>query len=359
MNGRTNSSGSSVNDLQIPLDPCTNLECVAGNAQVELTWTDPLNKYATPEGEVAEDPDQLVSVWHHTVVIRKVGSAPVGIDDGIVVVSSEVKNQYQSTAYIDTGLVNDTTYYYGVFAINEDGVPGIPGIESVTPKLGTPLSELAEGTIIKINENGSPVEFYLAKHNYEPGLNGQGRELVVRKDAHSNQVWNLNQDPDLAPLNTYGTSLIDTWLNTTYKSVFSEALQQAMGSTTFIYSPGGGTRNTSSLSRAVFILSLTEYGIPYIDMRFNAEGSALPIADVLAPSQGTYITQEWTRTPYLGMYQTPDRRNTCCVNCGQWNTVHDRFASIGPENSIPTYPCFALPSTARVNDALNLLEDSL
>ena len=40
-------------------------------------------------------------------------------------------------------------------------------------------------------------------------------------------------------------------------------------------------------------------------------------------------------------------------------TITDRFASIGPENSTPTYPCFALPSTARVNDALNLLEDSL
>ena len=61
---------------------------------------------------------------------------------------------------------------------------------SATPIAGTPLSQLAEGTLIKILENGSPVEFYLAKHSYEPILNGEGRELLVRKDIHSNQGWN-------------------------------------------------------------------------------------------------------------------------------------------------------------------------
>lgn len=30
---------------------------------------------------------------------------------------------------------------------------------------GKKIAELAEGTIIKINESGSPVEFYVAKHN--------------------------------------------------------------------------------------------------------------------------------------------------------------------------------------------------
>lgn len=48
--------------LQIPLDACTNFSGEAGNAQVTLTWTDPKDKYATPEGETAQDPDQLVSV---------------------------------------------------------------------------------------------------------------------------------------------------------------------------------------------------------------------------------------------------------------------------------------------------------
>lgn len=292
MNGRTNSSGSSVNDLQIPLDPCTNLECVAGNAQVELTWTDPLNKYATPEGEVAEDPDQLVSVWHHTVVIRKVGSAPVGIDDGIVVASSEVKNQYQSTAYIDTGLVNDTTYYYGVFAINEDGVESEGLVsEGITPKLGTPLSELAEGTIIKIKENGSPVEFYLAKHNYEPDLNGPGRELLVRKDVYSTGPWHSSS------VDAYINSDIDHWMSNSYPTVLSEEVKDMIGITIFYYTPSTDDNEMCTLGRTFFPMSAQEMNHRVTE--FNDEGSVLPIYSILrrAYMNGSAISQ-WTRSPH-------------------------------------------------------------
>lgn len=120
--------------LQIPLDAPTSFSATAGNAQVELTWTDPLDKYATPEGEVSETGDQLVSVWDHTVLVRKTGSQPAGPNDGTVVVSSSVRNQYQSTGYTDTGLTNDTTYYYGVFAYNKDGVPSPGAFSIATPK---------------------------------------------------------------------------------------------------------------------------------------------------------------------------------------------------------------------------------
>lgn len=47
--------------------------------------------------------------------------------------------------------------------------------EMTVPETGTPLSTYAEGSIIKINENGSPVEFYVAKQDYEPTLNGGGQ----------------------------------------------------------------------------------------------------------------------------------------------------------------------------------------
>ena len=338
MNGRTNSSGSSVNDLQIPLDPCTNLECVAGNAQVELTWTDPLNKYATPEGEVAEDPDQLVSVWHHTVVIRKVGSAPVGIDDGIVVVSSEVKNQYQSTAYIDTGLVNDTTYYYGVFAINEDGVESEGLVsEGVTPKLGTPLSELAEGTIIKINENGAPVEFYLAKHNYEPDLNGQGRELVVRKGCYDKRPWHSSQ------VNAWVSSTILSWLNSGYKALLDANIQEAIGTTTYHYTPGDDNNTVTTRADAVFLLSLAELG--QSNRYANAEGSALPIVDTL---EVAYLNEsaiaQWTRSAYTNTYL--------------YAWVLDSRGSInnhGCTSSNGSRPVFTLPNTITVNSEMNVV----
>ena len=52
---------------------------------------------------------------------------------------------------------------------------------------GIPLSDYEEGDIIKLNEGGSPVEFYVAKHDYESSLNGAGRTLVVRKDCYDNR----------------------------------------------------------------------------------------------------------------------------------------------------------------------------
>lgn len=122
MNGRTNSGGNSTESMQIPLDAPSNVVAVAGVNSVSITWTDPKDKYGTTEGEIAQDPQQLVSVWDHSVVVRKVGSNPAGPLDGTVVCSSTTRNQYQSTGFVDMGLEINQTYYYGVFAYNESGV---------------------------------------------------------------------------------------------------------------------------------------------------------------------------------------------------------------------------------------------
>ena len=45
-----------------------------------------------------------------------------------------------------------------------------------------PLSTITPGAILYLNESGSPVPFYIAKHDYESGLNCACRTLVVRKD---------------------------------------------------------------------------------------------------------------------------------------------------------------------------------
>lgn len=285
MNGRTNSHGSSINELQVPLDPCTSLRAEAGNGEVTLYWDDPVDKYATPEGETAQDPQQLVSVWDHTIVVRKVGSQPANPNDGIVVTSSGIRDQYLSTGYIDTSLTNDTTYYYGVFAFNEDGVASEGAFADATPKLGTPLSELSEGTLIKIMENGSPVEFYLTKHNYEPDLNGQGRTLVVRKELDGLMTWNNES------LNTWATCSLLSWLNSAYKQRLSTHIQNAIDTTKYRYTLGNYDDTVATRADAIFIPSLTEFGLS--EPSANVEGSTLPIASLLLPAP----SGQYTRSP--------------------------------------------------------------
>lgn len=126
MNGRTNVTTGPNGSVEIPLDPPTLFVANGSHEKISLTWTDPKNKYATPEGEMTEDTDQLVATWDHTVIVRKTDGYPATPDDGIVVISSGQHNQYQSTPYVDNGLTNQTQYYYAAFAFNSDGVPSEP-----------------------------------------------------------------------------------------------------------------------------------------------------------------------------------------------------------------------------------------
>lgn len=322
--------------LQIPLDAPAGFTAKAGNAQVTLTWTDPKDKYATPEGETAQDPDQLVSVWDHTVLVRKTGSQPAGPNDGTVVVSSSVRNQYQSTGYTDTGLTNDTTYYYGVFAYNKDGVASEGAFVSAMPMAGMPLSELVEGTLITINENGSQVEFYLAKHNYEPELNGQGRVLVVRKECISNRQWNSTN------VNTWATCSLRSFLNGSYKSRFTSYVQNLMATTTYRFTPGNGNDTVTTRADAIFIMSLTELGKQQSNS--NVEGYALPISSILivVPSS----VAQWTRSPDLD-----DNVRAFWVR----NDAYVGNDAVTFSNRFPR-PVFSVPSTALVDSNNALIE---
>lgn len=335
--------------LQIPLDAPAGFTAEAGNAQVTLTWTDPKDKYATPEGETAQDPDQLVSVWDHTVLVRKTGSQPAGPNDGTVVVSSSVRDQYASAGYVDTGLLNNTTYYYGVFAYNADGVTSPGAFASATPIAGTPLGNLAEGTLIKILENGSPVEFYLAKHSYEPSLNGQGRELMVRKDGVSELIaWNSSDIPQ------YINGSADSWLNSTYKNRFSSYVQSLIDTTGF-YCTNNAQDDpfVSSYSRSIFMPSVTELGgFPDTDlMKINEEGEEFPVASTIRhasirdyESRTVNLRRDqvvgWSYIKYSG-------GNWQYINC---DAIHDQTG---------TYPrpCLSLPSTAFIDVDLNLVEE--
>ena len=109
------------------------------------------------------------------------------------------------------------------------------------PDNGTPLSELAEGSIIKINENGSPIEFYVAKHNYESSLNGTGRTLVVRKDCYDDRQWHSSND------NKYAYSAINSWLNSTYKNLLDADIREVIGTTKFKYTPSARDTTVGTL----------------------------------------------------------------------------------------------------------------
>lgn len=196
----------------------------------------------------------------------------------------------------------------------------------------TTLGNKATGSIIKLRENGTLVDFYVAKHDYESGLNGAGRTLVVRKDVYDIRAWHSSN------VNAWASCTMRSWLNSTYKALLDSDIQSLMGTTTYYYTPGNGNYTVTTRSDAVFLLSMTELGQSH--SYANVEGSALPIASTLkiAYKDGSATTQ-WTRSPctvgangaiYLG------------TRGGVYNGVC--------YNSSGSRPAFTLPSNLYVSD---------
>ena len=153
---------------------------------------------------------------------------------------------------------------------------------------GIPLNTITPGAILYLNESGSPVPFYIAKHDYESGLNGAGRTLVVRKDCYDNHVF--------GSINTYANSSLDTWLCNTWIKLMDASVQTKIGTTRFYYTVGDGDLAVKILQRAVFQLSVAELGRTISGA--EDEGSVLPISIILETAyRNGAATIQWTRTP--------------------------------------------------------------
>lgn len=159
---------------------------------------------------------------------------------------------------------------------------------------GIKLNKFREGASIIEQENGNDTYFIVAKHDYEPELNGSGLTLLVRKSNYEQRRWN-NRD-----LNNYAECELDTWFNNTYYKLLSDDLKKVIGKTNIQYTVGGrssnGTNQTqTTLQRKVFALSANELGVEH--SYANKEGSQLAIYEELLTTGSTNDTAQWTRTP--------------------------------------------------------------
>ena len=352
MNGRTNSHGSTIDDLQVPLDPCTSLRAEAGNGSVTLYWDDPVDKYATPAGETAQDPQQLVSVWDHTIVVRKVGSQPANPNDGIVVTSSGVRDQYLSTGYTDTSLTNDTTYHYGVFAYNTAGVASDGIFVSATPKAGTLLGNLAVGTVVKAPINGNTREFIVVHQGkpdsmYDDSCNGT---WLLLKDIYTTMAWGSS--------NYYKNSDIHSYLNGTFLNLFDDEIKNAIKQVKIphydVFSSGGSVDSgANGLSCKIFLLSGYEVGwsdYPYLPR----DGTKL---SYFISGKGDAANDKrianYNGSAYSWSLRSPAINNMYDI----WSVIRDGdIITLDCRN--PTFgvrPALILPSNILVNNELNII----
>lgn len=193
----------------------------------------------------------------------------------------------------------------------------------ISVKRGTLLGDMELGTLVKLNENGTPAEFYVACHNYEAGLNGNGRTLVVRKDCYDKRVFSTKKA-------SYSSSDLDAFLVGTYFNLLDAGVREMVGTTKF------SSTGAPTLERSVFQLSATELK----DYNEPKEGSILPIASLLSVAHlnGTAISQ-WTRTPF-----TSFPGFVYCLD------VKGNINFVGFNNLCGSRPAFTLPASTLVGD---------
>lgn len=204
----------------------------------------------------------------------------------------------------------------------------VGGARATNPFAGILLKDIVEGQIVKINENGTPTEFYVAKHDYESTLNGTGRTLVVRKDCYDSRQWNTSN------VNAYASSTIDTWLNNTYKNLLDSVAQGLIGTTKFYFTPGNGNFTVATLERSTFLLSVTELGKTLGAAK--VEGTALNIAAALQVSYlNGVVIEQWTRSPNISSNR----------DAFYFQTNGEPIGGLC-NRTLGSRPCFTLPENA-------------
>ena len=198
--------------------------------------------------------------------------------------------------------------------------------------MATKLGNIAVGRLVKLKENGVLVDFYVAKHDYESGLNGAGRTLLVRKDCYDKRQWHSSD------VNAWASCTLRSWLNGAYLKLLDADIRSVIGTTKYYYTPGNGNDAVTTRSDAVFQLSLTELDKTFSNA--NTEGSALPIARTLriAYYNGSAVVQ-WTRSP--------NTNQTILAVCLVTNGAVGNSAC---SNTYGSRPAFTLPSTLSVSD---------
>lgn len=248
------------------------------------------------------------------------------------------------------------------------------------------LSNIPESKTVLMDEGSNVVEFIVAKHGYESRLNGVGRTLLIRKRYPTLMNWDSSWS-------AYAQSDINTWLNGEYLNTFSSAQKEAIGSTTFYYTPGFtamdfsvGSSKVSTMSKAVFLPSAHEFGgdcegndvfgwtknSP--DYKYN-EGTSFPQAkgileSMLAADNATITNgrcRVFTRTPFLysaeyaSYYHSSDRKDflsrmvttleyTVIDGSSGFSVLWGHTAALGP--SLLYYcahPSFTLPETTQID----------
>lgn len=206
---------------------------------------------------------------------------------------------------------------------------------------------LSVGDTVSLNVNGTAYDWIVVQQGvpssmYDNSCNGT---WLMMKDCYSNSQWYTGQN-----LNDYGTSYINTYLNTTFFNLLDSEVQSQISQVKIPYLNGSGSSGsiysgTNGLTCKVFLLGGYELGWT----SGTSVGSIAQDGNVLSYFQNTSLTDSkriarrnnsavtwWTRTPLIGN----DTYVLAVTTTGAPSTGYISSNSLGMR------PVIIMPSTA-------------
>lgn len=231
---------------------------------------------------------------------------------------------------------------------------GDTNVRAMPVAAGTQISTLEVGTLVKINENGAPVEYLIVNQGlpssmYDANCDGC---WVLRKDIAENRGWDSTN-------NDYKNSDIHSYLNGDWTSRYEAGILSQIKQVKIPYVNGTGfggsvASGANGLSCKIFLLSGYELGWTTSDnsyfprdgakLSYFSSGTGSAANNKRIAKYNGSATHWWLRSPLTS--------NTGYV----WSVLSGGdYLSWSCDGTYGVRPALILPSTARVDDELNVL----
>lgn len=225
------------------------------------------------------------------------------------------------------------------------------GLVHTAPMAGIQAGSLAVGSVVKLMEGGTAVE-YLVVHQgkpsdlYDDSCDGT---WLLRKDIHSERQWNSSD------ISTYANSDINTWLNGGFFNSLGNVERAVVKQVKIPYCVGGGNTTinsgTNGLNTKAFLLGGHEVGW--------SSDSPLDGTILFYFSSGLGDTAKSKRIAYLDGVATVWwlRSWQTITDSSIWNVTSDGGIGAGPaSNSFGIRPALIIPSTALFDETTMILK---
>lgn len=221
------------------------------------------------------------------------------------------------------------------------------------------IKDLAIGDgYVYLMEGSSKVKFYTLCHNYESGLNGNGRTMFCRESPATSGTHTTSAKENY----TVDGNNEATWYKNTYAKKFSDEVRNLIGTTKYYgcycHSASQSYEDEPDVSTIYAEYKSSFFPLSTAEVAPNGftDGSALSSAAIsrIANIRTRYGSGIWTRSPNRSYTYKPP------ISSERWYFARSKYISSASGSSLSTapggygtplgyLPCFTLPETLYID----------